>query len=158
MSSLDTFLEEYPQNDSSCPEIVNNYTEHPSLKAFLRNYPQYAYSVSEIVEHYSTWIKDTRYMLLSKWNKVELKNDVFAVKSVKRGNDVYRSRVRRKFEDLCSMTQDLTLFNPKERGIKKKRALWITLTYRIDRCTFGVAWRNSGVELNRFMSSGKGER
>jgi hypothetical protein len=121
-----------------------------SLHAFLRDYIQFNYSVPEIVERYVEWVNDIKYMILSRWNGSE--NEVFAVKCAKRGNDVYRSRVSRRFAGLCSMAEDLVFFNPKDRGVKKTRALWVTLTNDTKRCSFGEAWRNVGVEFNRFMA------
>ena len=58
----------------------------------------------------------------------------------------------RRFKGLCSKADDLVFFNPKDRGVKKTRALWVTLTYDIKRCSFKEAWSNVGVEFNRFMA------
>jgi len=124
-----------------------------SLNAFLRDYLRFNYSVPEIVERYVVWVSDDRYMILSRYNEKEWKNEFFAVKCTKRGNDVYRFRVYRRFKGLCSMADDLIFFNPKDRGKKTTRALWVTLTYDIKRCSFRDAWRNIGVEFNRFMAS-----
>jgi hypothetical protein len=121
-----------------------------SLHAFLRDYIQFNYSVPEIVERYVEWVNDVKYMILSRWNGSE--NEVFAVKCAKRGNDVYRSRVSRRFAGLRSRAEDLFFFNPKDRGAKKTRALWVTLTNDTKRCSFGEAWRNVGIEFNRFMA------
>ena len=85
-------------------------------------------------------------------NREKWKNDVFAVKCAKRGNDVYRSRVYHRFKGLCSKAENLTFFNPEDRGTKKTRALWVTLTYDVKLCEFGEAWRNIGIEFNRFMA------
>ena len=121
-----------------------------SLKAFLRDYIQFDYSVPEIVERYVEWISEVTYMILTRWDGS--KNEVFAVKCAKRGNDVYRWRVSRRFKGLCSMAEDLVFFNPKGRGVKRTRALWVTLTYDIKNCELGDAWRSVGVEFNRFMA------
>ena len=121
-----------------------------SLHAFLRDYIQFNYSVPEIVEQYVEWVNDVRYMILSRWDGS--KNEVFAVKCAKRGNDVYRWRVYRRFKGLCSMADDVVFFNPKDRGAKRTRALWVTLTYDVKRCSFKEAWPNIGVEFNRFMA------
>jgi len=123
-----------------------------SLKAFLRDYIQFDYSVPEIVERYAEWVSEVKYMILSRWNEMESKNEVFAVKCAKRGNDVYRFRVYRRFKGLYSIANDVVFFNPKDRGVKRTRALWVTLTYHTKRCEFGDAWRNVGVEFNRFMA------
>jgi len=121
-----------------------------SLHAFLRDYIKFNYSVPEIVERYEEWVSEVKYMILTRWNGS--KNEVFAVKCAKRGNDVYRWRVSRRFKGLCSMADDVVFFNPKDRGVKKTRALWVTLTYDIKLCDFEDAWRNIGKELNRFMA------
>jgi hypothetical protein len=123
-----------------------------SLNAFLRDYIQYKFSVPEIIDRYVEWVKDAEYMILSRWNKLEWKNDVYAVKCAKRGNDVYRFRVYKRFKGLCSKADDMSFFNPKDRGVKKTRALWVTLTYDDKLCSFREAWRNIGVEFNRFMA------
>jgi len=123
-----------------------------SLKAFLRDYLQFNYSVPEIVAQYVEWVSEVKYMILSRWSETEQKNDVFAVKCAKRGNDVYRWRVHCRFKGLCSMADDLVFFNRKDRGAKKTRALWVTLTYDVKHCSFKEAWRNIGVEFNRFMA------
>ncbi|MCW3994482.1 MAG: hypothetical protein NWE85_07985, partial [Candidatus Bathyarchaeota archaeon] len=81
-------------------------------------------------------MSDDKYMILSRYNEKEWKNEFFAVKCAKRGNDVYRFRVYRRFKGLCSMADDLIFFNPKDRGKKKTRALWVTLTYDTKRCSF----------------------
>jgi hypothetical protein len=54
---------------------------------------------------------------------------------------------------LSHLAEETVFFNPKDRnGIKKTRALFVTLTYDTKRCSFGDAWKNIGVEFNRFMS------
>jgi hypothetical protein len=123
-----------------------------SLKAFLRDYLKLNYTVPEIEERYTEWVSEVKYMILTCWNKIKWKNDVFAVKCAKRGNDVYRSRVYRRFKGICSMAEDLVFFNPKDRGVKKTRALWVTLTYDVKRCLFNEAWCNVGIEFNGFMA------
>lgn len=87
-----------------------------SLHAFLRDYLKFNYTVPEIEERYVQWVSEVKYMILSRWNEMESKNEVFAVKCAKRGNDVYRFRVSRRFRGLCSMADDVVFFNPKDRG------------------------------------------
>ena len=80
-------------------------------------------------------------------------SEVFAVKCSKRGNDVYRHRVYSRFKDLASLAEKTVFFNPKDRNRDKKtRALFVTLTYDTNLCPFDEAWKNIGVEFNRFMS------
>ena len=92
-------------------------------------------------------------MILNRMNLRTFKSDVFAVKCSKRGNDVHRYRVYRRFKGLAPLAEEAIFFNPKSRaGRKKTRALFVTLTYDTKRCSFGEAWKNIGVEFNRFMS------
>jgi hypothetical protein len=121
-----------------------------SLHAFLRDYLQFNYSVPEIVERYTGWVNDVKYMILSRAHG--LKNEFFAVKCAKRGNDVYRFRVHRRFKGLTSRVEDLVFFNPKGHEAKRTRALWVTLTNDTKRCSLREAWHSIGIEFNRFMA------
>ena len=123
-----------------------------SLKAFRRNYELFDYSLPEIQEHYLEWVKETMYMILSQWNKKKQRYDLVAVKCAKRGNDIYRKRVSCRFKGIVSRAENAIFFNPKDRGAKKTRALWVTLTYDTKHCSFKDAWVNIGVEFNRFMA------
>ena len=144
-----------------------------SRKKVLLFHEIYPYSVSEIVDKYSKWVSQVQYMILNRIEnnyvilkrsddkykvfnpvgKQAYKSEVFAVKCSKRGNDVYRHRVYRRFKGLSSLVEKTLFFNPKNRGgTKKTRALFVTLTYDTKRCPFGDAWKKIGVEFNRFMS------
>jgi hypothetical protein len=92
-------------------------------------------------------------MILSKWNKAEWKNDIIAVKCSKRGNDVYRSRVKSRFIGLSKKAEQLEFFNPKDRSNDKATyALWVTLTYDTKLCSYKEAWAQIGIEFNGFMA------
>lgn len=123
-----------------------------SLRYVLKEHARLNYSLDQIVEQYVEWVSEVLYMILTKWNSDKWKNDVYAVKCAKRGNDVYRSRVESRFRGLTRYSDNIIFFNPKDRGRKTTRALWITLTYDSKRCLYGEAWENIGVEFNRFMS------
>jgi hypothetical protein len=91
-------------------------------------------------------------MILSRWNKEEWKNDVYAVKCAKRGNDVYRSRVESRFKGLARKAADFEFFDPRARGAKATRALWTTLTYDTKLCSYKEAWEKIGEQFNKFMA------
>lgn len=78
------------------------------------------------------------------------------VKSSKRGNDVYISRVKRRLNWLSNM-ENVTFFSPSDfqAGGKKvfSSALWLTLTYDTKRCSRAAALENIGEEWNRFLAS-----
>ena len=141
-----------------------------SRKAVLRQCEEYGYSVPEIVDKYSEWVSEVNYMILRrvKMKQVQIRDtqknkplivrfpvesDFFALKCSKRGNDVYRNRVYRRFKGLASLAEKTVFFNPKDRNQNKKtRALFVTLTYDTKLCSFSDAWQNIGVEFNRFMA------
>lgn len=123
-----------------------------SLRYFLKEHARLNYSLDQIVEQYKEWASEALYMILTKWNPKKWKNDVYAVKCAKRGNDVYRSRVESRFRGVRRYSEDIVFFNSKDRGKKETRALWVTLTYDTKRCLYGEAWEKIGVEFNGFMS------
>lgn len=125
----------------------------PSLRGFRKDYLRQNFSVEEIVEKYKEWVSENTYMILSKWNDKKWKNDVFAIKCSKRGNDIYRHRVENRFVGLSHKAEKLEFFNPKDRSNDKTTcALWITLTYDTKLCSYKEAWEQIGVEFNAFMA------
>ena len=124
-----------------------------SRKRVLIYHEIYPYSVSEIVDKYTEWVSVVTYMILNRIDLKTFNSEVFAVKASKRGNDVYRQRVYRRFKEFCQLVENVFFFNPKDRKEEKKtKALFITLTYDTKLCSLDEAWRNIGVEFNRFMS------
>ncbi len=123
-----------------------------SLRYFLREHARLNYSLDGIVNQFKEWAEDDTYMILTKWNKEKWKNDVFAVKCAKRGNDVYVSRVKSRFSGLERYSEDILFFNPKDRGVKATSALFVTLTYDSKLCKYGEAWEQIGIQFNGFMS------
>jgi hypothetical protein len=124
-----------------------------SLRAVLKDYIKYNFPLEQITEKYTDWVSEDTYMILSKWNKEKSKNDVYAVKCSKRGNDVYHSRVKSRFVGLSHKAEKLTFFNPKDRSNEKTTsALWVTLTYDTKLRSYNEAWEQIGVEFNNFMA------
>ena len=124
-----------------------------SRKAVLREHKRRSYSVSEIVEKYSEWVSEDTYMIFNRLDLRNYEHKTFAVKCSKRGNDVYRKRVYRRFKELSMLANEADFFNPKDRNKNKTtRALFATLTYDTKRCSFDCAWENIGLDFNRFMA------
>jgi len=123
-----------------------------SLRYVLKEHARLNYSLDQLVDQYVEWVKDNTYMILTKWNKQKWKNDVFAVKCAKRGNDVYVSRVKSRFRGLERYSEEILFFNPKDRASKNTQALFVTLTYDSKLCQYGQAWEQIGVQFNGFMS------
>jgi hypothetical protein len=123
-----------------------------SLGLFRKDYLRLNFSVDEIVKQYKDWASEDTYMILTKWNPKEWKNEVFAIKCAKRGNDVYHSRVESRFRGLSHKTENLVFFNPEERSEKQTSALWATLTYDTKLCSYKQAWEQIGIQFNCFMA------
>ena len=140
-----------------------------SRKSVLREYEEYGLSVPEIVNRFSQWVSEDKYMILNRVKTKEIRirdsrknkpiivkfpveSDYFALKCSKRGNDVYRQRVYRRFKELVYADRTV-FFKPKDRKLNKTtRALFLTLTYDTKLCSLADAWKNIGKEFNRFMS------
>jgi len=141
-----------------------------SRKAVFSEFEESGLSIPQIVKKYTDWVSEDKYLIL---NRVKMKterirdsrnneyftvdfpveSDYFAIKCSKRGNDVYRNRVYRRFKGLVRLAKKTIFFNPKDRNHNKTtRALFVTLTYDTKLCSFDDAWKNIGIEFNRFMS------
>ena len=83
------------------------------------------------------------------------------VKCSKRGNDVYRRRLKRRLDWLSNM-ENVTFFDLSDfyddKGMVRmdkevySSALWVTLTYDAKRCSRAQAMENIGPEWNRFLA------
>jgi len=123
-----------------------------SYEKFKSNYLQFDDSLEHIIDQYLVWVQDTKFMILGK--KKESEVEYFAVKCSKRGNDVYRSRVSKRFNEVLYGVDDYQFFKRKERGVQKKtRALFITLTWDTKLCSSEEAWNRSSHDFNRFMAN-----
>ena len=78
---------------------------------------------------------------------------VFGMKLAKRGNDKYRWRVYNRFKEVHESLPEVCFFNPKDRGIKKTRALFLTLSYDTKIGPWQDAWIDVGKEFNRFKAN-----
>ena len=92
-------------------------------------------------------------MILTKLNPEKWTNNLYAVKCSKRGNDIYKTRVKRKFQGVGELSENIVFFNPKDRKKNKKtRALFVTLTYDTKLDSYKDAWKNIGSQFNTFMT------
>jgi len=84
----------------------------------------------ELISRFIDWFSYTEYLIFKGTHVHTYESRFKAVKSSKRGNDVYHWRVKKRFEDL----EDLPghhFFDYKDRSKRHKtRCLFVTLTYR----------------------------
>ncbi len=98
---------------------------------FKSKYLQFDDSIEHIIDQYLVWVRNTIYMIMA--IKIEVNLEYFAVKCSKRGNDVYRSRVNRRFNELLSGINDIHFFNRKKRDGEKNSCLirYSNLGYKV---------------------------
>jgi hypothetical protein len=114
-------------------------------------------SVEDLVairDYYVRWRDFNEYLVLQRQEikpDYSIERQTIAVKCSKRGNDVYRWRVRKRFHPLLDARNEKVFF--KERGkVKRTQCLFITLTWDTSRCGIQEAWENVGKDFNRYIS------
>jgi hypothetical protein len=107
-----------------------------SLKAVLRDEANYDFPLSDIVKKYLQWVTEDKYMIFEKvffktfkgrdcrdnttfTYKLPIKRETFAMKCSKRGNDVYRFRVYRRFKGLAGLSKKRVFFQSKRQRNQK---------------------------------------
>jgi hypothetical protein len=112
------------------------------------------YSIEDIVSAYIAWLLEVKYMILCHEREQWVSNagdfEYVAVKCAKRGNDVYLSRVENRLRGLGSHVPNMNFDFEKSPFTNM---LFITLTYDTKRCSFDEAWKNIGVEFNRWRAN-----
>jgi hypothetical protein len=87
------------------------------LSGFLNNYRDIEIPIEDIIQAYTSWVQEHRYMVLERpkptWDAPKsstmFERETIAVKSAKRGNDVYSRRVLTKFSVYENALTDLNL-------------------------------------------------
>jgi hypothetical protein len=130
-----------------------------SLSGFLNQYRDIEFPIEEIIQAYTNWVLDDRYMILERlkptWDAPKsstmFERETIAIKSAKRGNDVYRHRVLSRFGEFEDQITDLNLVSF-DRGKMRTQVLFVTLTYGTKLRSQHRAWRGISKEYNLFMS------
>ena len=146
-------------------EFVDNSTIR--LSDIRMQYADGLLSESDVIDSYREWVKIPYYGVVYRSDKAkcvipfdgrgrswyECCYKVF--KLSKRGNDVYRARVRSRFKplsDLVSLSSDWKFLDfSKRTGVSN--LLFTTLTFDTKRCSKDTAWSLIGQELNLFLSN-----
>lgn len=100
--------------------------------------------------------------MLKREDLSDAKIDYLAIKSAKRGNDVYEYRIKQRLKPIEIMAEeldgdifeddDMTILNDKTSKAWTN-ALFVTLTYDINRSDSPTAWRDLGSDLNLFLAN-----
>jgi hypothetical protein len=129
------------------------------LSGFLSNYRDIEIPIEDIIQAYTSWVQEHRYMILERlkpeWDAPKsstmFKKETIAVKSAKRGNDVYSRRVLTKFSVYENVLTDLNLISF-DRGKMRTQVLFFTLTYDAKLRSRHQAWITISKLYNLFMS------
>jgi len=129
------------------------------LSGFLSNYLDIEIPIEDIIQAYTSWVQEHRYMILERfkptWDSPKsstmFEKETIAVKSAKRGNDVYSRRVLSKFLVYESVLADLDLVSF-DRGKMRTQVLFLTLTYDTRLGSRHQAWLTISKSYNLFMS------
>ena len=110
-----------------------------------------------LIDYYITWVNYNEYMVLQKqsFDGKNFDKKTIAVKCSKRGNDVYKYRVRKRFSFLSTLENKL-LFDWKNRSKKfhKSSCLFVTLTFNPALCVVNEAWEiRIGREYNSWITN-----
>jgi len=112
------------------------------------------YDIPDIVENFVKWIIEAKYMVMchlrENWKTKGGEYEYVAVKCAKRGNDVYKNRVELRLSGIKVRTENVSFDYWKK---PYSNLLFLTLTYDTKLCYFVDAWKNLGVEFNRFNAN-----
>lgn len=112
----------------------------------------------DLQEVFDAWVRQDEWFVLKREEfdnvGIPIINNWYAVKCSKRGNDVYRWRVRNRLREVQELADlgDITFFGSDEVN-PSTRCLFLTLTYDTKRCSVRDAWEGIGHEWNRYITS-----
>jgi len=114
-----------------------------------RDSPDREETLNKGTSYYRQW-RDALLYLIFKEYLPEGSTRFKAVKASKRGNDVYRWRVRQRFKGLDDLLSDLIL-DSSIHTVSRANALFITLTYARD-LSIGAAWARASSDYAKFAA------
>jgi len=114
-----------------------------------RNSPDREETLNEGTSYYCQW-RDALLYLIFKEYTPEGSTRFKAVKASKRGNDVYRWRIRKRFEGLDALLSGLIL-DSSVHTVSRANALFITLTYARN-LSIGAAWARVSSDYAKFAA------
>lgn len=110
-----------------------------------------------LVDYFLTWVNYDEYMVLQKqsFDGKNFDKDTIAVKCSKRGNDVYKYRVRKRFSFLSTLENKILFdWKNKIKNNHKVKCLFVTLTFNSTLCGINEAWEERvGREYNSWITN-----
>ena len=112
-------------------------------------------SLDDLCENYLNWVSKPEFLTFCKESEDFSPNEYVCIKKLKRGNDIYCSRVRKRFSnlyDLCELNKDIAFLKEDKQRYGFSNFLFITLTFDTKLKPFNLAWIDIGKDLNLFLS------
>jgi len=105
---------------------------------------------NELIEIFNKWRNQKEYFVL--WERGKSKGKAYLCS--KRGNDVYNYQINQKFKEIERLAHfygDSKLFDINQSN-PKTNCLFLTLTYDTKLSSLDEAWKQIGIQYNRFVS------
>ena len=105
---------------------------------------------NELIELFNKWRNQKEYFVL--WERGKSKGKAYLCS--KRGNDVYNYQINQKFKEIERLAHfygDSKLFDINQAD-PKTNCLFLTLTYDTKLSSLDEAWKQIGIQYNRFVS------
>lgn len=134
------------------------------MKQFVVETPKGIFSDVELIGTYrrwrdrSDWLKFERRSCVLKRNtsgdcRFSIDAAYYAVKVAKRGNDVYQSKVKRRFLGIADSLSSFNVFRMFTKRSGEARAFFVTLTWDVGYCKAEEAWQNdSDFSVSRYYN------
>jgi len=139
--------------DYSCTHQSDSYLEFRSaLRNTLYDSEERPGLLKDITTEYLSWLSDTVWLILS--NKSDPDKRI-AVRAAKRGNDIYRARISKKFDRVEQRLKKYIRFEKRlEKGQEctYTNALFVTLTIDPQGMSIAEAWEAAPKEYNRWIT------
>ena len=129
------FIERPPSRAYPIPggPVIARYTNAVDENLYIKCQNLNGVNAWQIMLSDLKWVKKCEYLVFKKESEDLDEDDSYVCfKTIKRGNDVYCSRVRKslnKLIDLCSLYDDIVFINEKSQRFAYTPFLFATLTY-----------------------------
>ena len=151
-----TILRENPINDLKPERVLDDgyYNDSGKIRlSSVKDSLQYArLDIPKIREIYREWVDDDEGMVLHTYPESNRESNCVLVKCAKRGNDVYRWRINKRFKEVESLSDDSLEFFKDGELSPTTQCISITFIFDIKRCSVADAWKNIGHDYNRAVS------
>jgi hypothetical protein len=134
-------------------KVVRDRRGVPRLKLTRDAYFSGRVGLDFVKETYLRWVSTPEWLRIAVENESGERIDEIRSECCKRGNGIYRWKMRRRLDWLAGLP-DAQFFDPAARDSKKTtKAVFVTLTYDTKLCDRDEAWRRVSSEWNCWVTA-----